>query len=220
MSAWTVRLSRQLKNIELTHAFDLAARKYGEADITPTTQRFGIEAVRDLNTGKGMYVTERGSIALCPGFDSLKARRQSRRGRSGSPGSICLLARPARRSSPSLTKVHSLEIFRDPNSDAFLYITEAGNIAACAAGGRATFGNKAPQWDHSIDLNVRKGGEKDWKGAAKVGIEIYRDANTGNLIYVTDAGAIAVIAEAAGVEGQGEGPVVAARPGPRGPQGG
>ena len=61
-----------LKNIELTHAFDLAARKFGENDITPTTQRFGVEAVRDLNTGKGLYVTEKGAIALCPGFDAPK----------------------------------------------------------------------------------------------------------------------------------------------------
>jgi hypothetical protein len=185
-----------LKNIELTHAFDLAARKFGEAEITPTTQRFGVEAVRDLNTGKGLYVTEKGSIALCPGFDALKPGGNAK-------GAVWItgLDLPARKAGEKeflkTTKVHSLEIFRDPNTDAFLYITESGGIAATPAAGRASFGNKAPQWDHSIDLNVRKGGEKDWKTASKVGIEIYRDANTGNLVYVTDGGAVAVIAEAA-----------------------
>jgi hypothetical protein len=198
MSAWTSAQAppATLKNIELTHAFDLAARKYGEADITPTTRRFGVEAVRDLNTGKGLYVTEKGSVALCPGFDRLKAGGSAK-------GAVWItgLDLPARKAGEKeflkSTKVHSLEIFRDPNSDAFLYITEDGVIAACPAAGRASFNNKSPQWDHSIDLNVRKGGEKDWKSASKVGIEIYRDPNTGNLIYVTDAGAIAVIAEAA-----------------------
>jgi hypothetical protein len=197
LSAWTSAQTQQppLKNIELTHAFDLAARKYGEADITPTTQRFGVEAVRDLNTGKGLYVTEKGSVALCPGFDSLKPGGSAK-------GAVWItgLDLPARKAGEKefakSTKVHSLEIFRDPNTDAFLYITEAGIIAACPAGGRASFGNKAPVWDHSIDLNVRKGGEKDWKSANKVGIEIYRDPNTGNLIYVTDTGSIAVVAEA------------------------
>jgi hypothetical protein len=197
LTAWSAAQDPpKLKNIELTHAFDLGARKFGEADITPTTQRFGVEAVRDLNTGKGLYVTEKGSVALCPGFDSLKAGGNAK-------GAVWItgLDLPARKAGEKefqkTTKVHSLEIFRDPNSDAFLYITETGIIAACPAGGRPSFGNKAPVWDHSIDLNVRKGGEKDWKTAAKIGIEIYRDPNTGNLIYVTDTGAIAVIAETA-----------------------
>ena len=181
-----------LKNIELTHAFDLAARKFGEADITPTTQRFGVEAVRDLNTGKGLYVTEKGAIALCTGFDALKPGGNAK-------GAVWItgLDLPARKAGEKeflkTTKVHSLEIFRDPNTDAFLYITETGGIAACPAAGRASYKDKTPVFDHSID--VRNGGPKDWASASKVGIEVYRDPNAGNLIYVTDAGNIAVIAE-------------------------
>jgi hypothetical protein len=181
------------KKMELTHAFDLAARKYGEADITPTTQRFGVEAVRDLNTGKGMYVTEKGTFALCPGFESLKAGGAAK-GAAWITGLDLPARKPGEKEFTKTTKVHSLEIFRDPNTDAFVYITEAGNIAACDAGKRGTFGNKTPEFNHSIDL--RNGGPKEWNAASKIGIEVYKDANTGNLVYVTDGGYVAVIPEA------------------------
>src|SRR5262249_24454552 len=45
----------------------------------------------------------------------------------------------------------------------------------------------------------RKGGVKEWKDAAKFGIEVYADGNTGNLVYVTEHGHIAVIHDEKGV---------------------
>ena len=44
-----------------------------------------------------------------------------------------------------------------------------------------------------MDLRVRKGGVKEWKDAAKFGIEVYRDNTTGNLVYISETGAIAVV---------------------------
>jgi hypothetical protein len=54
---------------------------------------------------------------------------------------------------------------------------------------------KGPKWMHGLDLRVRKGGEADFtKETAKIGVEVFRDENTGNLIYISQAGSIAVVA--------------------------
>jgi hypothetical protein len=185
---------KEPKKLEWTHAFDLAARKFGEVDFTPTTQRFGVEALRDFNLGRGLYVTEKGSIALAPGFEAVRPANISK-----GPAWITGLDLPARKAGEKeftkTTKIYALEVFRDPNTEDYLYITEHGALAAAQAAGKVRSTDKAPQWVHSVDLNVRKGGVKDWKDAGKVGIEVYRDPNTGNLVYISDMGSIAVIAE-------------------------
>ncbi len=52
---------------------------------------------------------------------------------------------------------------------------------------------KAPDWRHGLDLKVRKAGEHDWKEAKKYGIEVFRDENNGNLIYISETGSISVV---------------------------
>ena len=59
------------KEVQWSHAFDLACRKYKEADITKDTKRWGVEAFRDNNTGLGLYIAEGGSIAIAPNFAAL-----------------------------------------------------------------------------------------------------------------------------------------------------
>jgi len=183
------------KDLQWTHAFDLACRKLGEAEFSPATQRFGVEALRDLNTDLGLFITEKGSVALAGGFSALTPPVAAK-----GPLWITGLDLPARKAGEKeftkATKVYCLEIFRDPNTDNALFVTSDGLIAAAPAAGKVFGGSKAPKWVHSVDLNVRKGGVKDWKDAAKVGLEIYRDGNTGNLIYVSETGSIAVAPEA------------------------
>jgi hypothetical protein len=53
---------------------------------------------------------------------------------------------------------------------------------------------KAPAWTHGMELRVRKAGEPDFnKDTKKYGIEVFRDENNGNIIYITEAGDIAVV---------------------------
>ena len=53
---------------------------------------------------------------------------------------------------------------------------------------------KAPEWKHGMELRVRKAGEPDFnKDTKKYGIEVFRDENNGNLIYISETGAIAVV---------------------------
>ncbi len=61
----------------------------------------------------------------------------------------------------------------------------------------AVFGQqdtKGPKWLHGLDLRVRKGGEADFtKDTKKIGVEVFRDENNNNLVYVTETGSIAVV---------------------------
>jgi hypothetical protein len=52
---------------------------------------------------------------------------------------------------------------------------------------------KKPQWAHGLVLRVRKADELEWKDAKKVGVEVFKDTNNGNLVYITETGDIAVV---------------------------
>lgn len=53
---------------------------------------------------------------------------------------------------------------------------------------------KAPVWLHGLDLKARKGGEADFTDKTKkIGVEVFKDENTGNLVYISETGSIAVV---------------------------
>jgi hypothetical protein len=59
---------------------------------------------------------------------------------------------------------------------------------------RAADTPKGPRWSHGLDLKCRKGGEPDFtKDTKKFGVEVFRDEHTGNLIYISETGSIAVV---------------------------
>lgn len=184
------------KELQWTHAFDLSCRKLGEAEFSKTTQKFGVEAFKDTNNELGVYLSQAGSLASSTGFQALKGAIKDSKG----PQWVTGLDLPARKAGEKefskTTTVHAMEVFLDLNTDNWVYVTEKGSLASTAAkGARPTAGSKAPKWSHSVDLNVRAGGEKDWKNAKKFGLEVYLDQSSGNLIYISETGSIAVIAE-------------------------
>jgi hypothetical protein len=190
----------QPKELQWTHAFDLACRKLGEDKFTPETQKFGVEAFRDTNNNLGMYISEKGSIGVVnTGFAGLKLPLKSE-----GPKWLTGLDLPARKAGEKTftkdTKVHAMEVFTDPNTTNWLYVTEKGNIATVAAKNAAKGTAGAPKWVHSVDLSVRKGGVKEWTGAAKFGVEVYRDGNTGNLLFICETGSLAITPETVAVK--------------------
>jgi hypothetical protein len=91
------------------------------------------------------------------------------------------------------TKEYGVEAFNDDNSGELIYIDDIGNIAVAKGESKAD-GAKAPDWRHAMDLSVRKAGEAQFTKATKrCGVEVFRDENTGNLIYICDSGSIAVV---------------------------
>ncbi len=93
-------VAQKPKELQWTHAFDLACRKYGEEKFTKETQKFGVEAFKDNNNGLGLYVCQTGSIALAHGFATLRAPLPKAAGPKWLTGLDLPGARPARRCSP------------------------------------------------------------------------------------------------------------------------
>jgi len=204
-------LAQQPKQPKWTHAFDLSCRKYGEAEFTKDTQKYGVEIFKDPNSGYGVYVSQAGSFAAAPGFETTDAAFAKSQG----PKWVAGLDLPSRKAGEQeftkSTKVFGLEVFLDPNVNNWIYITENGKIATTPLKKGATVSSsnlQAPKWLHSVDLRCRKGGVKEWTDAPKYGIEVYRDNNTGNLIYICETGAIAVLPEGTPTKGdEGKAPL-------------
>ena len=202
----TTRGQDKPKDLKWTHAFDLACRKFGEDKFGKDTQKFGVEIFKDNNTGLGLYVSQTGSLAVAPGFQAVQPPIKDSKG----PVWLTGLDLPARKAGEKTfakeTKVNSLEIFRDPNVENWVFVTEKGNLAVAPAKTKPDAATSAPKWLHSFDLSCRKGGVKDWKDARKVGVEVYRDGNTGNLIFISETGAIAAIPEGTPAKGEAKAP--------------
>ena len=53
---------------------------------------------------------------------------------------------------------------------------------------------KKPSWSHGLEFRVRKAGEVDWsKDTKRYGIEVFKDENNGNLVYISETGDISVV---------------------------
>jgi hypothetical protein len=192
------------KDLQWTHAFDLSCRPYGTQTFDKAN-KFGVEVFRDNNNNLGLYIAQTGSIGVGGGFEQLKLPLSSK-----GPDWVTGLDLPAREAGVKEfkkdTKVHAMEVFRDPNAGQWMYVTDKGNLGVAAAKGAALGTNKAPKWVHSVDLKVRKGGEREWKNALAYGIEVYRDGNTGNLVYICQTGSVAVIPESAETKSEAKAP--------------
>ncbi len=90
-----------------------------------------------------------------------------------------------------------MEIFRDENTGFLIYIVENGALSVVPGFDTApspTPKSQAPQWMHGLDLKCRKGGVKNFEKTTQVfGLELFRDANNANYIYLSEVGSIAVV---------------------------
>lgn len=191
-----------------TYAFDLSCRKFGEAQFTKDTKKFGLEVFQDANNGFGVYISQIGDISIAPQFQAAAPIKDSQ-APTWTAG-LDLKARQAgEKEFTDKTRTYALEVFFDTNTKHWIYITENGHIAVTPTTGKLTQPEKlkAPEWLHSFDLKVRKGGERMWtKDVKAYGIEVYRDNNNDNLIYICETGAIAVLPAAASSGSGGKDP--------------
>jgi hypothetical protein len=180
-----------------THALDLKARKSTEPTFTDKTRAFGVEVFRDDNDGDGVYLAETGSLAVVAGFKDVPAPIANSKAPEWVHGMDLKVRKAGEAEFTSKTQVISLEVFRDANTGNWIYLTENGALAVAPGAQNAavpTASPKAPQWVHGLDLKCRKAGEKEFTGGTRVySIEVFRDENNGNLIYICETGAIAVV---------------------------
>jgi hypothetical protein len=97
------------------------------------------------------------------------------------------------------TQRHAIEVYTDSRNSNLVYISDAGSIAVIARPARSSESKRppAPQWRYGLELKVRKAEETDFTAkTTRYGIEVYVDASNGNLIYISETGAIAVVSSA------------------------
>lgn len=188
--------AQQLKRPSWSHAFNLKCREFGKDMFDDKTPTFGMEVFRDENNSHGVYILETGALATVKGFANIKPPIE----RSLAPEwmhGLDLKYRKAGEEKFKEKQAYGLEIFRDENVGNWIYIIQNGHIAVAphTGGGRApTPSPKSPVWTHGLDLKVRKAKEKKFDKDTKVwSVEIFRDENNGNLIYLCETGSIAIV---------------------------
>jgi hypothetical protein len=185
----------KIKEPLFQHGLALAARKATEKVFEKDTRRYGVEVFKDDNNGNLLYISETGTLAVVPAkFAAATA------GKVKKPvfrHAMNLKVRKAgEKDFGKDTKKFGIEVYSDENNDNLVYITETGSIAVVPAklSGKGAGKTTDPDWQHGMELDVRKAGERAFtKDTKKYGIEVFADEYTGNLVYLCETGAIAVV---------------------------
>jgi len=189
----TSLLAADTKGVDWKHGLSFYVRRAGQTEINDKTQKYGAEIFLDKDLNKLVYICETASIGL-----GTSARLGD--GQEVKPPRLFhaleVRVRGANEATFSdKTRKYSSEVFKDVNTDNLVYISETGSLAVTPTGiASAPDTIKDPVWFHGLDVKVRKVGEKEFNDKTKkIGLEVYKDENTNHLLYITDAGRIAVV---------------------------
>lgn len=178
------------KRTQWLFAHDVRARKADEAKFTESTTKYGVEVLRDLSTGKLLYLSEKEGIALADAPPALATDK----GPLWHHALVLKVRAADEKQFTATTKMFGIEVFKDENTGGLLYVSETGSLATAPAPSQPPAQDmvKAPRPLHGLNPQVRKADEADFTPTTRrVGIEVFQDANTGGLVYISDMGAIA-----------------------------
>ena len=178
------------KEPQFQYGLKLKVRKPGE-DKFDTAKAYGIEAYKDNNTGGMVYVTEAGMIATAKAVPDKAPETKDVKKPKPLYGLEAKVRKFDELEFTNAQKI-GIEVFKDENTGTLIYISENGSIAAVPAPGEIKTGQKL-LWLHAFTLKARPGGEADFAKAKKYGVEVFSDRHTGYLVYVNEAGNIAVL---------------------------
>lgn len=166
------------------YGHDLKVRPGGKRDWVDAV-KVGVEVFHHESTGSTIGISDKGAISVFPyvavGSDKnskwhtahdLKVRK------AGEPEFT------------QKTKAWGVEVFRDLGSNRLLYICESGSIDFAPVPGNLA-ADKGPKWHHALEAKVRSPEQETFADAKSYGIEVFKDENTGGLIYITETGSIA-----------------------------
>lgn len=172
------------------HALDLKVRGLDQ-DTFENARKLGLEVYRDENTGGLIYITETGSLAVTPaGPGSADVKKAL--GWKPSHGLILRVRKSDEPDFTDKTKRVPVEVVVDETTGNLLYVTDTGSIAVAGPAGKAGDA-RGVTWRGAMNLKARKAGETDFAKATKYGVEVFQDNRTGNLLFVAETGAIAVL---------------------------
>jgi hypothetical protein len=179
------------KEPQFQYGLTLKVREPNQEFFKDATKEFGVEAYKDNSTGGMVYVTEAGMVATAKAVpDKAPETKDVKK-----PKPLYAMTLKARKvDEPEFTNAQkfAVEVFKDENTGTLVYISESGSIAAVPAPADIKAGQKLV-WLHAFTLKARAGGEADFAKARKFGVEVFSDRHTGYLVYVNEAGNIAVL---------------------------
>ena len=171
------------------HALEPKVRAPEQRDFA-NAKKFGLEVFKDENTGGLLYITEVGAISATGSAKPAPEKVEPPKAHYG----LDLRVRGAEEPNfTDKTKRVGVEVFEDPNAGTLFYLSETGSIAAAPFGGKFTDGASGVTWKSAMALRARKGGETEFEKAKKYGIEVFEDNRTGNLLFVSETGSLAVL---------------------------
>jgi hypothetical protein len=178
------------------HGLELKVRKAGEFDFTANTQKWGVEAYKDDNTGCLIYITEKGTLTVLNPTAALKPTGANEKPKM--PVWLHGLEMKVRKAGEAEftkdTKKFGVEAFRDDNTGCLIYMAESGSIQALtgAESLKTSDKPKEPEWLLALELLVRKYGEENFtKETKKRGLEAFKDPNADTMIYISETGSLA-----------------------------
>ena len=179
------------KGLAWKHGLNFQVRKAGQTDFKGAP-KFGCEIFLDKDVERLVYAAETGAVGV---GSTAKLQEKADVDPPKLYHGLELRVRPVGEKGWDKAKKYGAEVFRDVNADNLVYLSEVGSLAVLpAADVKAPDKIKDPEWLHGLDLAVRKAGEKEFSDRTrKVSLEVYKDENTNQLVYVTDAGQVAVV---------------------------
>ncbi len=163
------------------------ARTADEEKFTDTTTLFGVEVFKGVSTGQVLFVSDRGGLAFFPGAGGDGKEPQFQYG-------LKLKVRKPGEDKFDTAKAFGIEAYKDNNTGGMVYVSEAGLIATAKGvpdKAPETKDVKKPKPLYGLEAKVRKFDELEFTNAQKFGIEVFKDENTGTLLYISETGSIA-----------------------------
>ena len=171
-------------------AHDLGSRKGDEERFTPATVKFGVEAFKDDATGKILYLSEKATAAFADSPPSAVTNKPP----VWHHALIVKVRGAKEKDFTKDTKKFGVEVFKDGNTGGLIYLSETASIATSPAPPTAPAADsvKAPKALYGLTMRCRKADEKDFGPDTRTfSVEVFRDENTGGLLYISETGAIA-----------------------------
>ena len=193
------RTGKEVKAPDWKNAMELRVRKAGEPDFNDKTKKIGVEVFQDANNGNIVYISETGSVSVLPAKLALAKLDESKRVPDWKHGMELAARKAGEKEFSKDTKRYGVEVFYDAFAGAVLYVCETGDIACVPASlsGLPDAGAKVkgPEWKRAMELGCRKPGEAAFtKETKRFGVEVFLDPNTGNTVYISDAGVLSLVA--------------------------
>jgi hypothetical protein len=164
---------------EWAAAHDLKVRKGKETEWNKAL-KVGVEVFKDPAANSVVAITAAGNLAVASD-DATPGKKAD-----WASGLLFSVRGASEEQFTSSTPLYGVEVFKGALAGHLLYVSEKGGIAVYPTA--ATSGDRDPLFQYGLSLKVRKVGSTAWTEAKAIGLEAYKDNNTGGMVYVTEGG--------------------------------